>query len=195
MVTIISWWSWHRDDPYYHEVVMTLFSCHFGVLMGGFWKHFGLILKSKIVLEALWTLCSCRKSIFSLRLTPFWMRLPTSWRGFSATFIDMELVVDFSMIFTLFMIDFSPFWYAKIITSLHRGCKITVSTLLLSNAYSRQFWVFCETGLTLILDLKCPSEASWKANVIKYAYWEGSESFGNLTPPKIFGSRPPVGAI
>ena len=92
---IISWWPYHGDhtlmitswlsDHDDHEVVMILmiirssFWCHFGVLLGGFWSHFGATLSSKIVLEALWQLCSCSKSIFRVQAHPFWKVFRACW--------------------------------------------------------------------------------------------------------------------
>ena len=85
LMTIISWWSWDCHETCNYEVVivlMTSFWCHFGVQRGGFWKHFGVISSSKIVLRALWELCSCWKAIFRVPATPFWRILEASWEGF-----------------------------------------------------------------------------------------------------------------
>ena len=48
-----------------------------------------------------------------------------------------------------------------------------------------------EASLELILAFNWPSEASWKADVIKYDFREGPKSFG--TPPRNFRFLAPVG--
>ena len=164
---IISWWSYHdghtlmikswlsyHDD---HEVVMILmiirssFWCHFGVLLGGFWSHFGATLSSKIVLEALWELCSCWKSIFQVLLRPFWKVLESFWGSFWRYFaifcrykFHNGFLYDFKMIFV-------GFWYPldkqKWPKSMEGGAKIKLSCCLLSNAFASRFGQDFGSGL------------------------------------------------
>ena len=67
------------------------------------------------------------------------------------------------------------------------SAKIKLSTFLLSNAYGSGSWVVYEASLELILAFNWPSEASWKADVIKYDFREGPKSFATPPPREIFG--------
>ena len=105
MMAIKSCWSWESNDPYNHEVVMVQlisFCCHFGVRLGGFWKHFGVMLRSKIVLEAPWTLHSSQTSIS----TPFPHQnsghFGRFWKAFGEIFVIIWVSfvdIDFTMNF------------------------------------------------------------------------------------------------
>ena len=75
------------------------------------------------------------------------------------------------------------------------SAKIKLSTFLLSNAYGSGSWVVYEASLELILAFNWPSEASWKADVIKYDFREGPRSFAPPSPRDNFGFRAPVGGI
>ena len=44
-----------------------------------------------------------------------------------------------------------------------------------------------EASLEVILAFNWPSEASWKADVIKYDFREGPKAFDNPPPREIFG--------
>ena len=126
-------------------VLLTSFSFHFGVLPGGFWKDFEVMLSSKLVLEALCRLCFCRKSISSLRPTPFWKVLETFWRRFWIYFgifcryeFHEWFLHDFKMIFHWFWYPMDKQKWAK---SMEGSAKIKLSSLLRSNAYANRFWV------------------------------------------------------
>ena len=150
---MIKWWlSYHadhgiRDDPCDHEVVivlMTLFWCHFGVRMGGFCKHYGVILSSKIVLEAPWTLHSSQTSISTVRLRPFWRILEVAWGGFWRYFSIFfgyrfcnRLASAFKMIFHWFSY---PPDKQKWANCRGRPAKIKLSYCLLSNVFWNWFW-------------------------------------------------------
>ena len=122
MMAIKSCWSWESNDPYDHEVVMVRlisFCCHFGVRLGGFWKHFGVMLRSKIVLEAPWTLHSSQTSISP----PFPHQNPGHFGGFwkafgeifgliLVSFVDIDFTINFYMTLRWFLMDDGKRLYA-----------------------------------------------------------------------------------
>ena len=72
------------------------------------------------------------------------------------------------------------------------SAKIKLSNLVLSNAYANGLWVDSETILKLILGFKWTSEATWKADVIKYAN-EDRPNENNYPPHKNFRFCAPGG--
>ena len=83
---MINWWLSYHDD---HGIVMKLVIMrswlsswhHFGAILGFNWENFGSILGSSRAQRSSWEL-SYWKSIFRVRLTPFWRILEASWEGF-----------------------------------------------------------------------------------------------------------------
>ena len=116
---------------------------HFGTLVGGFLNHFGVMLNSQIVLESPWEVCWAWKSIFQVRLRPFWRVLERFWGSFWRYFgifcryrFHYEILYDFKTIF-------DGFWYlvdkqnqAK---SMEGSAKINFSCCSLSNVFGNRF--------------------------------------------------------
>ena len=68
---------------------------------GPFWKHFGAILSSKIVLEAPWTLLSSQTSILTAKLRFFWRILEASYGVFSryfVIFLDINFTIGWHLL-------------------------------------------------------------------------------------------------
>ena len=97
------------------------FWCYFEARLGGFWKHFGVMLRSKIVFEAPWTLHSSQTSIS----TPFPHQnsghFGRFWRAFGKVFgiilvcfVDIDFTMNFYMILRQFLMDFDTLSTSKI---------------------------------------------------------------------------------
>ena len=92
------------------------FWMHFGSLMGAFLDHFGVMLSSKIVLEALWESCSCWKPFSRPKLRPFWCILEIFWADFLRYFcicVNVEFAVGFHLLLQRFFTDLHPLWTSK----------------------------------------------------------------------------------
>ena len=94
---------------YKGEVAMVLlisFWYDFGVLVGRILGRFEVMLRSKIGLQASWTLQSSQTWISTVRLRPFWKVLGDFWGGFWRYFcifcgyrFHYKSFYDFKMIF------------------------------------------------------------------------------------------------
>ena len=150
---------------------------HFGGLVEGFFDHFEVMLRSKIVLEGPWGFGWSRKSIFRVRLRLFWRVLESFWRGFWRFFgiffryrFHYKFLYDFKMIFHGFWYPLDKQNQAK---SKEGSAKINFSYCSLSNVFGN--WLSTDFGFRLeaVLSPNRPSEATSKASVIKYANEEG----------------------
>ena len=95
---------------------------HFEVHLGLFWRHFGVILRLRIVSEALFLL----KSISTVQLIPFWMVLEASWGGFAGFWRPLRKVFRYILV-SLFDIDFATDFYMLLIWFLMHSDPLQTS--------------------------------------------------------------------
>ena len=73
-------------DDHIVRGILRSFWMHFGGLVGEIFDHFGVMLRLKIFLDALWELCSCWKWFSRAKLRPFWWVLGAFQEDFQRHF-------------------------------------------------------------------------------------------------------------
>ena len=131
---------------------MTCFVCP----MGPFWKGFGVILRLKIVLEALWGLCSLVGARFSgfdaAYFGVLWGPFRKVFGYILVSYVDVNFIMDFYLNLQWILMDFGTLWTSKNEHFVWRVLQKSNFRLVCSRMYiridfgwilgpgSRQFW-------------------------------------------------------
>ena len=138
------------SDDHIVRSFLRSFWMHFGGLVGGFLDHFGVMLRSQIVLESPWEVCWAWKSIFQVRLRPFWRVLERFWGSFWRYFdIFCRYRLHYEILYDLKTI-FDGFWYLvnkqNWGKSMEGSAKINFASYLLWNEYGHRSWTDFGSG-------------------------------------------------